>query len=104
MDYNEFKNTMQKDFWNDTFTYEFCGVKEETKNTTEDETNLAEKKELEKQRNIYLILSIIFAVLFIIIATVAIILLKKMKTLQNERSEKLMGENEIKGSELPTLS
>ena len=104
MDYNEFKNTMQKHFWNETFTNEFCGVKEETKNTTEDETNLAEKKELEKQRNIYLILSIIFAVLFIIITTVAIILLKKMKTLQNERSEKLMGQNEIKGSELPTLS
>ena len=101
MDYNEFKNTMQKHFWNDTFTNEFCGVKEETKNTTEDETNLAEKKELEKQRNIYLILSIIFAVLFIIITTVAIILLKKMKTLQNERSENLWVKMKLKEVNFP---
>ena len=96
MDYDEFKSTLQMNFWNDTYMDEFCGTREDT--------NIENKSKIEKYSNLLLAISIVSTMLFLIFITSTIVIFRRLKRLQKKIQENPLMDKDMEGSELPALT
>lgn len=96
MDYDEFKSTLQMNFWNDTYMDEFCGTREDT--------NIENKSKIEKYSNLLLAISIVSTMLFLIFITSTIVIFRRLKKLQKKIQENPLMDKDMEGSELPALT
>jgi hypothetical protein len=96
MDYNEFKDTMQKHFWSDTYMDEFCGKREDT--------NIENSSKIEQYSNLLLAISVVSTMLFLIFITSTIVIFRRLKKLQKKFQENPLMDKDLEGSELPALT
>ena len=92
MDYNEFKEKMQNNFWNDTYADQFCGK--------EDDTVLKKKKGIEEYGVLLLGATIISTSLFLIFVTSTVVFFRRLKKLQKKLDQNPLLDKDMEGTEL----
>ena len=92
MDYNEFKEKMQNNFWNDTYADQFCGK--------EDDTVFKQKKGIEEYGVLLLGATIISTSLFLIFVTSTVVFFRRLKKLQKKLDQNPLLDKDMEGTEL----
>ena len=93
--YHDFKEEMEKKFWNDDYANDFCGAKQ---------TLVQKDDNMEKYYNLLLSFTLISTTLFIIFGTSTYIFYKRFKRLEKRLKENPLLDQAMEGSELPELS
>ena len=96
VDYDEFKQTLEAHFWNDSYVDEFCGRKEDS--------DITNKSKLSDYANLLFMISIVSTILFLIFITSTIVIFRRLKKLQKKLQENPLLNEEMEGSELPVLT
>ena len=92
MDYSQFKEKMQLNFWNDTYADQFCGK--------EDDTVFEQQNRIEEYSVFLLGATIISTSLFLIFLTSTFIFFRRFKKLEKKLKENPLLDKDLEGTEL----